>query len=73
MAPPPIDAQEPPLSETTAALHGVTKRYGAITAVRDLDLALHPGEVVALIGHNGAGKTTQVKMLLGLAPPSAGG
>jgi Cu-processing system ATP-binding protein len=60
------------VSETTAALHGVSKRYGAITAVRDLDLALHPGEVVALIGHNGAGKTTQVKMLLGLARPSAG-
>ena len=60
------------MTETTVALHGVTKRYGAITAVRDLDLALHAGEVVALVGHNGAGKTTQIKMMLGLARPSAG-
>jgi Cu-processing system ATP-binding protein len=48
----------------TVALRGVTKRYGAIVAVRDLDLALSPGEVVALVGHNGAGKTTQIKMML---------
>lgn len=56
----------------TVALEGVTKRYGAITAVRDLDLALRAGEVVALVGHNGAGKTTQIKMMLGLARPTAG-
>ena len=55
----------------TVALEGVTKRYGAITAVRDLDLALRAGEVVALVGHNGAGKTTQIKMMLGLARPTA--
>lgn len=60
------------MTETTAALHGVTKRYGAIAAVRDLDLALHAGEVIALIGHNGAGKTTQIKMMLGLARPTSG-
>ncbi len=56
----------------TVVLSRVTKRYGAITAVRDLDLALRPGEVVALVGHNGAGKTTQIKMILGLARPTAG-
>ncbi|MFO1210694.1 MAG: ABC transporter ATP-binding protein [Amaricoccus sp.] len=56
----------------TVALRGVTKRYGPITAVRDLDLALHAGEVVALVGHNGAGKTTQIKMMLGLAHPTSG-
>jgi Cu-processing system ATP-binding protein len=60
------------MTETTIALHGVTKRYGAIIAVRDLDLSLHAGEVVALVGHNGAGKTTQIKMMLGLARPTAG-
>jgi len=57
---------------TTVALHGVTKRYGPIVAVRDLDLALHAGEVIALVGHNGAGKTTQIKMMLGLARPTEG-
>jgi Cu-processing system ATP-binding protein len=56
----------------TVALSRVTKRYGAITAVRDLDLVLHEGEVIALVGHNGAGKTTQVKMMLGLARPTSG-
>lgn len=60
------------MTETTAALHGVTKRYGAVAAVRDLDLALHAGEVIALVGHNGAGKTTQIKMMLGLARPTSG-
>lgn len=60
------------MTETTIALHGVTKTYGPITAVRDLDLALHAGEVIALVGHNGAGKTTQIKMMLGLARPTAG-
>jgi Cu-processing system ATP-binding protein len=60
------------MTETTVALHAVTKRYGPIVAVRDLDLALRAGEVVALVGHNGAGKTTQVKMMLGLARPTSG-
>ena len=61
-----------PMTETTVALRGVTKRYGAIVAVSDLDLALHAGEVIALVGHNGAGKTTQIKLMLGLARPTAG-
>ncbi|MBP7242843.1 ABC transporter ATP-binding protein [Amaricoccus sp.] len=56
----------------TISLHGVTKRYGQIVAVRDLDLTLREGEVVALVGHNGAGKTTQIKMMLGLARPTSG-
>ena len=59
------------MTETVALSH-VTKSYGPIVAVRDLDLALHAGEVVALVGHNGAGKTTQIKMMLGLARPTAG-
>jgi Cu-processing system ATP-binding protein len=56
----------------TVALEGVTKRYGQVVAVRDLDLALYAGETVALVGHNGAGKTTQIKMMLGLARPTEG-
>ncbi len=60
------------MTETTVALRGVTKRYGPIVAVVDLDLELHAGEVIALVGHNGAGKTTQIKMILGLARPTAG-
>lgn len=60
------------MTEPAVSLVGVTKRYGAIAAVRDLDLDLHAGEIVALVGHNGAGKTTQIKMMLGLARPTTG-
>lgn len=56
----------------TVSLSRITKRYGAITAVADLDLTLNAGEVIALVGHNGAGKTTQIKMMLGLARPTEG-
>ncbi|MCA1941814.1 MAG: ABC transporter ATP-binding protein [Caenispirillum bisanense] len=53
-------------------LTGITKRYGAFTAVDDLTLAVPEGEFLALLGHNGAGKTTLMKMLLGLTRPTAG-
>ncbi len=52
---------------------GLTKRYGTITAVDDLDLSVGRGEVYGFLGPNGAGKTTTLKMLLGLIRPTAGG
>ena len=51
---------------------GVSKRYGAIAAVRELSFAVEPGETFALIGPNGAGKTTTLKLLLGLVRPDSG-
>jgi ABC-type uncharacterized transport system ATPase subunit len=54
-------------------LDGVVKRFGPFTAVDGISLAIRPGEVVALLGSNGAGTTTTVDMLLGLARPTAGG
>jgi simple sugar transport system ATP-binding protein len=51
---------------------GITKRYGALTALQDVDLSVHPGEVVGLVGDNGAGKSTLVKILSGAIKPSAG-
>lgn len=50
----------------------LTKRYGALAALDDVDLRLEPGQTVALLGHNGAGKTTLIKLLLGLTRPSDG-
>ena len=50
----------------------VTKRYGAITAVRDVSFTVRPGEVLGYLGPNGSGKSTTVKMLAGLMPPSLG-
>jgi ABC-2 type transport system ATP-binding protein len=61
-------------SATTAAvaLHGLTKRFGAVTAVDHLDLTIEPGEIVAFLGPNGAGKTSTIDMVLGLSHPDAG-
>ena len=53
-------------------LHGLTKRFGEVTAVDDLSLELEAGTVTGLLGPNGAGKTTTLRMLLGLVAPSAG-
>jgi ABC-2 type transport system ATP-binding protein len=55
-----------------AALAGVSKKYGATTALNGLNLSLHAGEVVALLGPNGAGKSTAVRLMLGLAGPTDG-
>ena len=51
---------------------GLTKRYGAFTAVDDLTLRIHAGEVFGLLGPNGSGKTTTILMLLGLTEPTSG-
>ncbi|MEV4175964.1 MULTISPECIES: ABC transporter ATP-binding protein [unclassified Nonomuraea] len=50
----------------------LVKRFGAVTAVRDVSLTVGEGEVVALLGPNGAGKSTTLHMLLGLITPDAG-
>ncbi len=50
----------------------VTRSYGNRVAVSDLDLSVSQGELLALLGHNGAGKTTSLKMLVGLLRPSEG-
>lgn len=51
---------------------GLTKRFGKLEAVKDLDLELHRGEVFGFLGPNGAGKSTTVGMILGLVAPTAG-
>lgn len=52
--------------------HGLTKRYGRVVAVEDLNLEVQEGEVFGLLGPNGSGKTTTILMLLGLTEPTRG-
>ena len=51
---------------------GLSKRYGSVDALRDLDFELAEGEVVGYLGPNGAGKTTTIRLLLGLIRPTKG-
>ena len=53
-------------------LRGVTKRFGDLVAVDDIDLEVHPGEFLALLGPSGCGKTTTLRMIAGFDEPSAG-
>ena len=62
------DASGAPLLEA----RGVSKRFGAVTALSDASLTLRRGEVVALMGANGAGKSTFVKILTGALAPTGG-
>lgn len=55
-----------------AQLLNATRRYGAVTALDGVNLAVRQGEVLAAPGPNGAGKATAVRLLMGLARPSAG-
>ncbi|ADP17865.1 copper transport ATP-binding protein NOSF [Achromobacter xylosoxidans A8] len=60
------------MSTDLVALTGVSKHYGAQQAIDGLDLQLREGECVALAGHNGAGKSTMIKLILGLIRPTRG-
>ena len=51
---------------------GLVKRYGSVTAVDGLNLKIEQGQLYALLGMNGAGKTTAIRMLCGLTQPDGG-
>jgi len=61
------DGTKPVLS-----LRGITKTFGAVAALTDVDLDVAPAQVVALVGDNGAGKSTLVKVLAGVHMPDSG-
>ena len=60
------------MSDVLLRAQGVTKHYGGIDALDGVELEIRPGEVVALIGENGAGKSTMAKIVAGVEQPDSG-
>jgi ABC-2 type transport system ATP-binding protein len=58
--------------ETSIEVRGLSRRFGSFTAVNDISFDVAQGEVFGFLGANGAGKTTAIRMLIGLLAPSAG-
>ncbi|WP_423494584.1 sugar ABC transporter ATP-binding protein [Microbacterium esteraromaticum] len=60
------------LTDAPLELRGITKSFGAVTAIKNFDLRVEPGEIVALVGDNGAGKSTLMKIIAGVYQPTGG-
>ena len=60
------------MSGAALELRGITKSFGAVTAIAGFDLEVAPGEIVALVGDNGAGKSTLMKIISGVHQPTDG-
>lgn len=60
-------------AEPLLSVKALTSHYGRIQALHGVDLAVHPGQLVALVGANGAGKTTLLRAISGVQPASGGG
>ena len=61
-----------PSAESAISIRGLTKRYGKLTAVSNLDLEVDQGEILGFLGLNGAGKSTTIRILLDLLRPTGG-
>ncbi|HEX3787046.1 MAG TPA: ATP-binding cassette domain-containing protein [Pseudonocardiaceae bacterium] len=60
------------MAEVALEVEGISKRYGEIVALRELSLAVRPGEIFGLVGDAGAGKTTALRIIAGLVPADDG-
>ena len=62
------------MANNTAAVEtfDLSKKFGSLTAVNNLDLTVNKGEIFGFLGPNGAGKTTTIKLLTGLLKPTSG-
>ena len=60
------------MSDVSVSLKGLTRRFGTLTAVDALTLDVRAGELFGIVGPDGAGKTTTLRMLAGVLPPSEG-
>ena len=59
-------------SEYIVELRGITKKFPGVVALRNMSIAIRPGEIHGLIGENGAGKSTLIKVLTGVHKPDEG-
>ena len=60
------------MSEIVIESNGLTRHFGGQAVVRDLSFEVPRGSVFAFLGRNGSGKTTTIRMLMGLLPPTRG-
>ncbi len=60
------------MTETVISVENLTRRFGDFVAVDHINFQVHAGEVVGYLGPNGSGKTTTIRMLLGMLEPSDG-
>lgn len=65
-------APVPEAAPDVIRLRGLIKRYGAVEALRGLDLDVRPGQVYGFLGRNGAGKSTALRIIMGITLPTAG-
>jgi ABC-type multidrug transport system ATPase subunit len=70
--PRPIDTKTDTVSEEVLSIHGLTKHFGRIKAVNNLQLEVKKGQVFGMLGPNGSGKTTTLGMLMGVVNPTSG-
>lgn len=58
--------------EPLVSLSNVSKRYGKLTVLENLNLQVKPGEIYGFLGRNGAGKSTAIRLMMGISPPTSG-
>lgn len=63
---------EPAAQPDAIEVRGLAKRYGRVEALRGVDLTVRPGDVYGFLGRNGAGKSTTIRILMGITKPTAG-
>jgi len=67
-----MDGIFPPKSKPLIEISGLSRQFGSVQALTDLDLRIMPGDIYGLLGPNGAGKTTTIRIITGLAEPTSG-
>jgi ABC-2 type transport system ATP-binding protein len=69
----PIPVSAEPAEQSAICTQNLTRRFGELVAVQDVNLRVAPGQFFGFLGPNGAGKSTTIKMLTGLLAPTSGG